>query len=121
MVRQFHRKYDHDVNAPVTKSLLAFRGKLVEEEANELTIAILEYNMGIGSMEAVLKELGDLQYVLTGFAVTFGIDMDVLMQKIHHSNMTKDGSKNGDGKVTKGDSYEPPNLYRMARELEVNQ
>lgn len=120
MVRQFHRKHDQDVNAPVTKNRLLFRTKLIEEEFDELIEAVLCYYMGIGSMEAVLKELGDLQYVLTGFAVTFGIDMDVLMQKIHDSNMTKEGIKDDSGKVKKGCYYEPPNLSRMARELEAN-
>ena len=69
-------------------------------------------------VEKLLKELADLQYVLSGYAVTFGIDLDTAFSLVHHSNMSKlgvDGKpiKREDGKVIKGPNYSPPNLSKL--------
>lgn len=62
----------------------------------------------------ILKELGDIMYVVSGFAVTFGLPISRAFDRIHESNMSKmvDGKalKNDDGKVMKGPNYQPPSL-----------
>ena len=50
-------------------------------------------------------------YVLKGMAVTFGWDLEEAFNRVHQSNMTKiPFSVTDDGKVQKGENYEPPNL-----------
>ena len=53
----------------------------------------------------------DCMYVLKGMAVTFGWDLEEAFNRVHQSNMTKiPFSVTDDGKVQKGENYEPPNL-----------
>lgn len=64
---------------------------------------------------ALLKELCDLQYVLSGFAVTFGLPLDEAFKRVHESNMSKLGPDGKpiyreDGKVLKGPNYKKPDL-----------
>lgn len=64
---------------------------------------------------ALLKELCDLQYVLSGFVVTFGLPFDEAFKRVHESNMSKLGPDGKpvyreDGKVLKGPNYKKPDL-----------
>jgi predicted HAD superfamily Cof-like phosphohydrolase len=64
----------------------------------------------------LLKELCDLQYVLSGAAVALGLnEMQVAFTRVHNSNLSKlglDGKPiyRKDGKVIKGPNYAPPEL-----------
>jgi hypothetical protein len=68
--------------------------------------------------------LADLQYVVSGTAITFGLPMQQLMQEVHNSNMTK---KKRDLETNprmrdKGDEYIPPRIahvIKLVREIEV--
>lgn len=69
----------------------------------------------------LFKELGDLQYVLTGLCVTFGIPMEKIMQEIHRSNMSKLGEDGkpifrADGKILKGPNYREANLKKIVNQ-----
>lgn len=55
-----------------------------------------------------LKELCDLLYVIHGYAIQRGWDIDEAFKRVHESNMTKDGGKNSEGKIMKGEAYKPP-------------
>jgi predicted HAD superfamily Cof-like phosphohydrolase len=62
-----------------------------------------------------LKELADLVYVCFQYAENLGWDLDVALDRVHQSNMTKLGEdgkpiRREDGKVLKGPNYQPPNL-----------
>ena len=62
-----------------------------------------------------LKELADLVYVCYQYAANMGWDLDVAMDRIHQSNMSKLGEdgkpiRREDGKVLKGPNYQPPTL-----------
>ena len=64
---------------------------------------------------ALLKELADLQYVVTGYAVTFGLPLEEAFLRVHESNLTKRDPQGRptvreDGKVLKGSHYRPPHL-----------
>lgn len=111
--------------------ILRLRTKLISEEADEVFLAskdlvnlMLEQEAGVRPVSkqefvdakaALLKELCDLQYVLSGFAVTFGLPFDEAFQRVHESNMSKLGPDGkpvyrDDGKVMKGPNYKEPNL-----------
>lgn len=95
---------------PVREETASLRLKLIEEELEELWLAVRE-----GNVVEVADALGDLAYVVYGAAVSFGIDLGKVTDEIHRSNMTKvwpDGrvKKNGDGKVVKPPTYSPADL-----------
>jgi len=63
----------------------------------------------------LLKELADLQYVISHCANTFGLDLESAFQRVHSSNMSKlDNAGNPvrreDGKIMKGRRYIPAYL-----------
>lgn len=63
----------------------------------------------------VADALGDLVYVIYGFALEMGYDLRAVIQEIHASNLTKLGEDGqpvlrDDGKVLKGPNYVLPNI-----------
>lgn len=59
--------------------------------------------------------LGDLSYVVDGFALEAGIPLDEVITEIHASNMSKLGEDGepifrGDGKVLKGPNFREPDI-----------
>lgn len=121
-VYEFQKAMGQDINVDYSADLLRLRMALIEEEMKELKdevkIATEELeNKGSVSFVTktqILKELCDLQYVVSGFAVTFGLPIEPAFNRIHASNMSKleDGKpvKNEQGKVMKGKNYEAPSL-----------
>lgn len=68
----------------------------------------------------VADALGDLDYVIEGTRLEFGIDGAPIAAEIHRSNMSKLGLDGRpvlreDGKVTKGPSYSPPDIEACLR------
>lgn len=85
---------------------------LVKEELEEVYNAVDNRDK-----ENLLKELTDLQYVLDGLYLTFGMDrLKILaMREVHKSNLSKLGPgntviRNPAGKVLKGKGYKPAKL-----------
>jgi predicted HAD superfamily Cof-like phosphohydrolase len=123
-VTEFHQKFNHDIDAPWTSKLLELRMKLIKEESNEVieefTSMIVDIERGKAvtaeQKSRLLKELCDLQYVLSGAAVALGLnEMQVAFTRVHNSNLSKlglDGKPiyRKDGKVIKGPNYAPPEL-----------
>ena len=119
-----------DISEGEQGGVLNMRLCLIREEAEEVEDAVClladkVFNaelLGIDMTEeikaakaALLKELCDLQYVLSGFAVTFGLPFDEAFKRVHESNMSKlglDGKPiyREDGKVLKGPNYKKPDL-----------
>lgn len=63
----------------------------------------------------VADALGDLIYVIYGFALELGYDLRAVVEEIHASNLTKLGEDGKpilreDGKVLKGPNYREPNI-----------
>jgi predicted HAD superfamily Cof-like phosphohydrolase len=114
-----------DVENP-SINLIQFRQKLILEEVaelgDELVVAMGEAMLrGKVSTETkikILKELADVQYVVSGLAVAFGLPLEQAFVRVHNSNMSK-LDENGkpiyrdDGKVLKGPNYTPPNLQDL--------
>lgn len=126
-VEEFHKAMGLDIGADVRESLVSLRRKLISEEAREVDEALnlMELNCVFGrepdqeDWENLLKELCDLQYVLSGTVVALkklrNVDFDVAFNRVHESNMSKlddNGKpvKNEIGKVIKGPNYKPANM-----------
>lgn len=116
MVREFHKAFGHPVNTtprtlgPIRSSL---RVGLIEEELNELKEAVAD-----DDIIAIADALADLDYVVNGAALEWGIDLPVVTAEVHRSNMTKlglDGKPiyRDDGKILKGENYTPPDIKKV--------
>ena len=114
MVKEFHETFGHPVadepNADVNSDREDLRLDLIAEEFNELETAVAAKDI-----VAIADALGDLEYVINGMALEYGIDLPAVVREIHRSNMTKLGPDGkpiyrADGKILKGEGYEPPNL-----------
>lgn len=118
MVREFHERFGQPVCSDPNidhDDLNELRVKLLDEELDELRTAL-----SAGDAVAVLDALTDLQYVLDGAYLSLGFHRykDAALREVHRSNMTKLGADGkpvvrADGKITKGPSYEPPDLARV--------
>ena len=68
----------------------------------------------------MLKELADVQYVLSGMAVSLGLPLQEAFNRVHKSNMSKAGAdgkaiRREDGKVLKGPSYVEASMDGLVR------
>jgi len=111
MVMQFHQQFNCAIGIGITNpSDRSLRVALIREELRELADAL-----DAEDMVEVADALGDLDYVVNGAAVAFGIHLPSVTAEVHRSNMTKmppDGIpiKREDGKVLKGPNFELPDI-----------
>lgn len=106
-----------DIATLDSHDLLEMRMALIDEEVEELFRELPVYVGLEGRMNkaALTKEVADLLYVTYGLAVTFGLPIDEVFDRVHASNMSKldDNGKpiyREDGKVLKGPNYKKPDL-----------
>lgn len=118
-VQEFHEAFDlpvrsqPSINDPKTNLL---RINLLAEELEELQEALDE-----GDIVEVLDALTDLQYVLDGAYLSFGLHhvKQAAFDEVHRSNMSKLGAdgkpirRPEDGKVLKGPDYFKPDLSQF--------
>jgi NTP pyrophosphatase (non-canonical NTP hydrolase) len=88
------------------------RKKLLREELDELCEAIDSFDP-----EQIAKEGSDLVYVVFGTMQRPQIRLEVAIEEVHKSNMSKIGPdgkfvEREDGKVLKGPNYRPPDLSK---------
>jgi len=112
-VLEFHEAFG--VHAPTRPEIpppgvRALRYELIREELEEFKQAC-----DAGDLTECVDAIGDLLYVVFGSAVSFGVNMEPIVDEIHRSNMSKvwpDGSvrKREDGKVEKPATYSPAKL-----------
>lgn len=113
MVRQFHEVFGHPVaDAPglIPDERAWLRYDLIAEELSELFDAIIAKDM-----VAIADALGDLDYVVQGAFLEWGIPELDTVREIHRSNLTKLGADGkpiykDSGKVAKGPNFEEPDL-----------
>lgn len=149
MVREFHEKFDHPVReegmslASMSPERILLRYGLVMEEFTELTEALFgreaahelekaysnmhddhyidePENWALDDVE-VADALGDMDYVINGFAHEAGDPHDKVVEEIHSSNMSKMGPDGkpilrADGKILKGPDYFRPDIARVLQE-----
>jgi predicted HAD superfamily Cof-like phosphohydrolase len=75
------------------------------------------YEFKKADMEHVAKELSDVSYVVQGFALEFGFNLDITLGEVHSSNMSKLGEDgkpiyNEKNKVMKGPMYKLPDMKK---------
>jgi predicted HAD superfamily Cof-like phosphohydrolase len=125
-VEEFHKAMSTDVAVEPRTGLLQLREKLLVEECNEVVAELQTMQMELERGKPItkeqwaklLKELCDLQYVLSGTVVSFNAIVDSFtpaFNRVHSSNMSKlddEGNPvlNSYGKVTKGPNYKAPDL-----------
>ena len=113
----FHEVFDlprqASPNVGIDESLARLRIALLEEEVGEFAEAV-----AAADLVAIADALADIVYVAYGTAVTYGIDLDMVLGEVHRSNMSKLGTNGrplirADGKVIKSDQYVPPDIARV--------
>ena len=115
-VKEFHETYGLPVAPEQTlgdAQTQELRVNLLAEEVEELKEAL-----EAGDIQEVLDALTDIQYVLDGAYLSFGMQgvKQAAFDEVHRSNMSKLGAdgkpirRESDGKVLKGPDYFPPNL-----------
>jgi predicted HAD superfamily Cof-like phosphohydrolase len=122
-LQEFHAAFGHPVDEVMTVDGMELRRSLIVEEFTELMSEMSQVSIALARgrkpklevRENLLKELCDLQYVISGMAVAFGLPLQVAFNRVHASNMSKLGEDGKpiyreDGKVLKGPNYEPPDL-----------
>ena len=117
-VHEFHSVFGHMINLePVIppKATTDLRVRLLVEELTELEDAI-----AAGDIIEVMDALTDLQYVLDGAYLEFGVAAAKNMgsTEVHMSNMSKLGEDGKpilreDGKILKGPNYWKPDFARL--------
>lgn len=129
-VKEFHSAFNVDIDSQPRANLVELRKKLILEEAHEVaeSLEVIEMQLIRGKpvskeqTTALLKELCDLQYVLSGTIVSLDIlkthNFDAAFNLVHKSNMSKlDSNGNvvydANGKVLKGENYKAPDLNQL--------
>lgn len=120
-VQEFHETYglpvapEHTLADEKTRTL---RINLLAEELDELKEAL-----EAGDMVETLDALIDLQYVLDGAFLSFGMHdvKTAAFEEVHRSNMSKLGAdgkpirRESDGKVMKGPDFFQPDLAQFIK------
>ena len=122
MVQEFHKTYGLPVEGEQTLSdekTRQLRINLLAEELDELKEALAD-NDPLETLDALI----DLQYVLDGAFLSFGMQdvKGAAFEEVHRSNMSKLGEdgkpirRESDGKVMKGPNYFKPDLTQFITE-----
>lgn len=120
LVKSWHEKFQVPVlsepNLPAER--VGMRLSILEEEVRELREAV-----EAGDMVEVLDALCDIQYVLDGTFLEFGLHSvkQDAFGEVHASNMSKLGEDGEpvlreDGKVLKGPNFFRPDLAQFVRQ-----
>ena len=122
-VREFHEAFGHPINKEPDIKEIDLRMDLIDEEHKETQEELSDlwdwaYDKDTNTSEIkrkLTKELADLLYVIYGTAVSFGLPLDEVFDRVHKSNMSKLGDDGKpvyreDGKVLKGNNYKPVDL-----------
>jgi len=121
-VQEFHETYGLSVLAEpnfACEQTKTLRVNLIQEELNELKEA-LQNNDPLETLDALI----DLQYVLDGAFLSFGLHdvKEAAFAEVHRSNMSKLGEdgkpirRPEDGKVMKGPNYFKPDLAQFIKD-----
>ena len=102
----------------IKKMLWDMQVRLIHEEASEFLVAADECFADPENpkrREELAKELSDLVFVCYQFAATYNIDLDLAMERVFESNLSKLDEHGKpiyreDGKVLKGPNYKPANM-----------
>lgn len=129
LVSEFHKAFGHSLGEKITEKELLLRYTLIAEEwaelKEEIAAALADITSGgevkTKTKERLLKEMADVQYVLSGMAAAFDLPLQVAFVRVHKSNMSKLGEDGKpiyreDGKVLKGPNYVPVDLEDLVED-----
>ena len=109
MVHEFHAQfgiYTGEWPHLPPEYIKNIRIDLLLEELEELRVASAN-----GDIVGVADALGDLEFLVNGTALAWGIALEPIFQEVYRSNMTKaGGQKSQEPKVIKGSNFSPPDL-----------
>lgn len=111
LVAKFHRAKGVKLNFKPTivdYDTAILRLNLISEELGELQEAIMNRDL-----VAISDALADVEYVIKGTAVSYGIDLEPIFIEVHRSNMSKLVEKREDGKVLRGENFQPPHIQKV--------
>lgn len=124
-VTAFHYLYDAPIHNEPTEGL-----PQMSDERLKLRLDLIEEEFGEGKEHTAKRDiveiadaLGDIIYVVCGYAIEAGVDLAAVVKEIHASNMTKLGADGkpvisdgtGEypkGKVLKGPDYRKPDIRK---------
>lgn len=119
-VLEFHEKFGHPINTPITSQQRDLRCTLISEETIEVMGEMYPDpdDIKLIDKKKLTKELCDLLYVTLGTGVAFGLPLKEVFEEVHKSNMSKLGEDGKpvlreDGKVLKGSNYKEPDLEQF--------
>jgi len=119
-VAEFHRAFEHPIHTTpqhfVPTDLVNLRIDLLREEFQEYLKAARDEDV-----VEIADALADMQYIINGTALVYGIDLNAVHAEVHRSNMSKLGPngqvvRRADGKVLKPATYEPPMIVVVLEE-----
>lgn len=122
-VQEFHETYGlpvHDAPSLSCAQTRQLRINLLQEELDELKAALAD-NDPVETLDALI----DLQYVLDGAFLSFGLQgvKEAAFDEVHRSNMSKLGAdgkpiiRPEDGKILKGPDYFAPDLAQFLKNI----
>lgn len=116
MLEEFHTSYE----IPVDQKQKNLRLELITEEYTEVFDILETVFPERINRKHLAQELADLLYVIYGTALVYNIDLDIALQQVHGSNMSKLGEdgrpiKRNDGKILKGPNYFEPDMSHAVR------
>jgi predicted HAD superfamily Cof-like phosphohydrolase len=120
LVKQFHKAFGIYTSNTISKpsmDVAILTTKLLREELDEVNDELIS---GSARLEDVAKEPADLQYILLGTVLFYGLQdkFETIFEEVHRSNMTKldeNGNpvRRNDGKVIKSKLYEEANIKEI--------
>ena len=98
-----------DTPGLISEERKALRIKLMTEELLEELIPAIERD----DMVEIADGLADTLVVVYGTAAEYGIDIDMVFDVVHETNMAKkDGPVREDGKKLKPEGWQPPDIEK---------
>lgn len=119
LYRDFALLSNHPLDEQFSFEEIDRRLQFFMEEVNEFVEAAENLEMNpcnphyVDTVAHLLKEMADVQYTLSGFAATFGLDLNAAYERVHWSNLSKfypEPEFDENGKVKKGKNYKKPQL-----------
>ncbi len=136
-VTEFHHAFGQEVRAQPgvpDERVVRLRARLILEESFEAVEALMPFTYCLFNMDedkerlleiigegtrgrtdavAVADALADLDYVVEGTRLAFGIDGEPIAREVHRANMAKLGAGNDEfGKKQKPAGWTPPDVER---------
>jgi len=79
-------------------------------DAEARTLAAIESEMVAVDLPEFVDGMADLDYVVEGTRLEFGVDSEPIADEVQRANMSKGFNKNAAGKTVKPEGWTPPDI-----------